>query len=140
MNLYITENIDKVIEHYITIPIIYGKIDLGRIPDNSAKSIIAVDALDSVPLNLIGDFIQSIIQKMRLGGSLVIGGTDISLISKDYLNGKISTKSYNELIYAKRGIYCLNEISEIFKNNNLLIENVTIKGYQYEISVTRQNN
>jgi hypothetical protein len=137
MKVYITENIDKVIEGYVMIPIIYGKVDLGQIPNNAAQSILATDALDSIPVQFIDTFLEDVKSRMRFNSELVIGGTELSIVSRDILLGNLNTQKYNELIFSKRGIYNVSDIISLLQNKNLTINKSSIKGYNYEISVTR---
>ena len=137
MKVYITENIDKVIEGYTMIPIIYGKIDLGQVPNNAAKSIVAVDALDSIPVQFLDNFLDDVKSKMRLNSGLILGGTELSVISRDVLLGNLNTQKFNELVFSKRGLYNISDIVSILQSKNLIINKSSIKGYNYEISVTR---
>jgi len=137
MKVYITENIDKVIEGYTMIPIIYGKIDLGQVPNNAAKSIVAVDALDSIPVQFLDNFLDDVKSKMRLNSELILGGTELSVISRDVLLGNLNTQKFNELVFSKRGLYNISDIVSILQSKNLIINKSSIKGYNYEISVTR---
>lgn len=140
MKIYITEHLDKAIEHYKIIPILYGKIDTISIPNNSATEVVAIDAIDSIPSNLLVEFVQSIRQKMRVGASLVIGGTELSALARDIINNKISTKDFNELIFNKRGIYRSLDIVDLLKQAELVIDKITIRGYNYEIAASRSND
>ena len=137
MKVYITENIDKVIEGYVMIPIIYGKIDLGQIPNNAAQTIVAVDALDSIPVQFLDTFLNDVKSKMRFNSELILGGTELSIISRDVITGNLNTQKYNELIFSKRGIYNVSDIVALLQEKKLLINKSTIKGYNYEISATR---
>lgn len=137
MKIHITENIDKAIENYTIVPILYGKIDLGLTPNNSVTHIVAIDALDSVPSNLLVDFISNIVAKMRLGCELVLGGTELAAISRDVVNNNITTPDYNQLIFSKRGIYRSEDIIKLLNEANLTINNVQIRGHRYELTATR---
>lgn len=139
MKIHITENIDKALENYTVVPILYGKIDLGLTPNNSATHIIAIDALDSVPSNLLVEFVTKIFEKMRIGCELVIGGTELSAISRDVIQNNITTPEYNELIFSKRGIYKSEDIIKLLLSANLTINNIQIKGHKYELTASRQN-
>jgi hypothetical protein len=142
MKIYITENLDKAIENYIVVPILYGKLDsyLHSIYNNSATEIVAIDALDSIPYELLVEFISSVRQKMRIGGKLIIGGIELAALSRDVINGKVSTKDYNELIFSKKGIYRSKDIIDLLTQADLVIEQASIKGYQYEITTIRPEN
>jgi predicted DNA-binding protein (UPF0278 family) len=137
MKIYITENLDKAIENYKLVPILYGKLDMYSIPNNSATEIVAVDAVDSIPSEFLTDFISSIRQKMRIGSKLIVGGIELSAISRDVVNGKISTKDYNELIFSKKGVYRSRDIIDLLQQADLSVEQASIKGYQYEITAIR---
>jgi hypothetical protein len=137
MNIHITENIEKIIDGYQMMPIVYGKIDLGMVPNNSSQKIVAIDALDSIPMNLIEDFFREVRLKMRVGCNAVFGGTELSILSKDVINGKITTAQFNEVVYSKKSIYCLQDIKTLIQNMGLVIDYITIKGYNYEISTYR---
>lgn len=137
MKIQITENIDKGIENYTIIPILYGKIDLTLAPNNSITHIVAIDALDSVPDNLLVEFISNIVQKMRIGCQIILGGTELSAISKDVVNNNITTQDYNKLIFSKRGIYRSEDVVKLMNQANLTINSVQIKGYKYELTASR---
>lgn len=140
MKIHVTENIDQALEGYAIIPILYGKVDVGAIPNNAATSIIAIDAMDSVPTKFFDEFIKNIIQKMRINGELILGGTDLAIISRDVVNRKISCDDYNELIFSKRGIYNSDHVIDVLRSAGLSIETVILNGYNYEIKVTRKQN
>lgn len=137
MKVYITENIDKVVEGFTMIPIIYGKIDLGQVPNNAAQTIVAVDALDSIPVQFLSTFLDDVKSKMRFNSELILGGTELSIISRDILTGTLNTKQYNELVFSKRGLYNVSDIVSLLQDKKLLINKSAIKGYNYEISATR---
>jgi hypothetical protein len=139
MKIHITENIDKIIDGYKMVPVLYGKIDLSMVPNNAATEIIAADALDSIPSSLVTEFISSIRNKMRFGCKLILGGTELSVISNDIVNGKIPTDEFNNVIFNKRGIYKAKDIVELVNSHDLKVDSVTIKGYQYELAIIRPN-
>ncbi len=140
MKVYITENIDQAIEGYKIIPILYGKIDLGAVTNNAATEIVAIDAMDSIPLKFFEEFIKHVLQKMRLECKLHLGGTELSALCKDFVNGKVSCEDYNEILFSKRGIYNVNYVLEALRKAGLTIQNVLINGYNYEITAIREKN
>ena len=90
MKVYISENIDRVIEGFTTIPIVYGAVDLVSIPDNGASTIVCIDALDSIKSDSIVDFINGVVNKMRINCVAHFGGLDAYAVSKDLVSGKIN--------------------------------------------------
>ena len=137
MKVYISENIDKVIEGFSAIPIVYGVADFSSIPNNGASTIVAIDALDSIKPNDISQFINTIISKMRINCELFLGGIDAYSISKDLVSGKINVDEYNKIISGKNGIYSLTYIVDILLSNNIKILSTVFRGNNYEISATR---
>jgi len=137
MKVYISEHLDKVIEGFSAIPIVYGSVDLGSIPNNGASVIVAIDALDSIKQENIGDFIHGMATKMRINSVIHLGGLDAYAISKDLVGGKISIEDYNNSISGKLGIYSARYICDLVQAQNLTINSVTFRGNNYEISATR---
>ena len=140
MKLFISENIDKAIEGYKLVPIVYGETDVESIPNNSATDIVAIDGVDSIKYSNLPQFIAKISSKMRLHSTLYIGGIDIFALSRELLSGSKTVEEYNEIVDGKSGIYTSSIILDLLRSNNIKINSVTYKGYRYEISATRSNN
>lgn len=140
MNIYISENIDKAIDNFTLVPIVYGEVDLGKIPDNAGTTIIAIDAVDSIKQNNIESFVNNVCKKMRLNSSLHIGGLDVYAVSRSLLSGMMDLGEYNKLILGKTGIYSLRFIVDLLKKNGLQIKSAVYKGNNYEITATRPHN
>jgi predicted CopG family antitoxin len=140
MKLYISENIDKAIQNFTLVPIVYGEVDLSNVPDNAATMIVAVDAIDSIKSKDIENFINNICRKMRLESTLHIGGLDAYAVSRSLLNGTISLDEYNELVLGKTGMYSSRFIIDLLKKNRIQIRSAVYKGHTYEIAATRSNN
>jgi hypothetical protein len=137
MKLFISENIDKGLQGYITIPIINGEVDLAKIPNNSATSIIAIDAIDSISYDKIFEFLNLLITKMRLNCNLYLGGVDIYAISRELISGSKTIEDYNKEVCNKGGVYSSKLILNILEANNIKVNSVVYKGNKYEISATR---
>ena len=129
MNIYITENVDQSIDGFMMVPILYGKVNMCDVPNNSANKIVAADALDSIPHSLLLEFLLEVRRKMRMGSELVLGGRDLSLLAKDVMNSKIDSQAFNEIVF--------NNIISKLNAHGLIINYVTMKGPNYEISASR---
>lgn len=140
MNLFISENIDQGIEGFVTIPIIYGEIDLSKIPNNAASEIVAIDALDSIKYENVQKFIKDVASKMRLDSVLHLGGLDAYALSTSLINGSIDLKTFNNSISDVNGIYSAQFIIDLLHTVNLKIESAIYKGDRYEIKSTRPKN
>lgn len=137
MKVYISENIDKAIEGFNIIPIVYGAVDLGSIPTNAASTIIAIDALDSIKSENVSNFIGSVVSKMRLNSTLYLGGVDAYALSRGLLSAQISISDYNNIIDNKNGIYACKYVCDILQGYKLNIVSAIFKGINYEITATR---
>lgn len=137
MKIYISENIDRAVEGFTLIPIVYGAVDLGSVPTNGASTIVAIDALDSIKQENIVDFINGMINKMRINSTIHLGGLDAYAISKDLVSGKINIEQFNKSLSGKNGIYNSKYICDILMSNNIKITSVVFRGNNYEISATR---
>lgn len=137
MKLHITENANQIISGYTHVPMLYGKADLSTVPNNSADSIVAPNCINSIPYDLLGEFIESIASKMRFGCQALVGGIDLSALSTEVINGNIGSKEYNNIVYAARGIYNSVEILNTIKSLNLTINSVFMNGHNYEITFSR---
>jgi hypothetical protein len=140
MNIYISENIDRAIDNFTIVPIVYGEIDLSSIPDNGATIISAIDAIDSIRFNNISNFIQNIVKKMRLNSTLYLGGCDIYAVSRSLISGGLDLEEYNSILINKAGVYSSKYIIDLLKSHGLNIQSVIYKGSNYEITATRPNN
>lgn len=137
MKLYITESADNIIAGYTHIPIVYGKIDLSEVPNNGADIIVAPNSLNSIPIDSLEEFIQSIVSKMRYGCQTVFGGIDMNALSLAVVRGEVDDNEYNHMVYNNRGIYSSIKVVDILKSLKLKINSVFMNGYNYEISFSR---
>jgi cyclopropane fatty-acyl-phospholipid synthase-like methyltransferase len=139
MKIYITENIENIIDGYIMIPIVYGKIDISNLPNNSIEEIVAIDAIDSIVSEELGAFFTEIKTKLRLNGVIHISGIELAVLCNSVLNGSVNSKDFNDTIFNSRSISCVDEILNYIKMINLEAQTVAIKGNKYEITAKRTN-
>ena len=140
MKLHISENIDKVIDGFTIVPIVYGEVDLATIPSNCASEIIAIDAVDSISHDKIEQFIFNVCSKIRLNGTAYFGGLDVYALSRSLLSGNISIKEYNDFTSKSNAIYSSKYILSLLQSNDITIQSVVYKGNYYEITVKRTHN
>lgn len=140
MKIHITENIENIIEGYGMVPIIYGKVDLGKYPDNSLLEIIAIDAIDSIPSDLLNNFFNQVISKMRMGCVMVLGGVELGLIARSIVNGKLDSEGFNGLLFKNKSMHSSVDIVKILTSHNLAIDSINIIGNNYEIKTSRPAN
>lgn len=137
MKVHITENVDKIIGGFNMLPIIYGKVNMGDIPNNSLTEIMAVDAIDKIGHNELDKFLVDLCSKMRMGCKSIFGGLELSLLARNVVNNRISSQEFNNIVLETKGIHKVNDVVNLLKSKNLKIENVIIKGNHYEITAVR---
>ena len=140
MKIHITENIENIIEGYMMAPIIYGKVDIDKYPDNSVTEIIAIDAIGSIPAELLSNFLDQVVNKMRMGCTMTIGGVELGLLARNIVNGKINSEAFNGLVFKNKSIFSSVDIVNMLTRRNLVIDNVNIIGNNYEIKTSRPAN
>jgi hypothetical protein len=140
MKIHITENIENIIEGYNMSPIIYGKVDIDKYPDNSVTEIIAIDAIGSIPVELLSNFLDQVVKKMRMGCTMTIGGIELGLLARNVVNGRVNSETFNGLVFKNKSIFSSVDIVNMLTQRNLVIDNVNIIGNNYEIKTSRPTN
>jgi hypothetical protein len=139
MKIHITENVNSAIEGFVLVPIVYGRLDLGGVTDHSATQIVALDAIDSVPIAMLTKFLQDVVSKMRFGCVAIFGGVELDVLSRAVITNDINVESFNKLVFSKKAIYKNSDITKILTGLGLSIDKVLIQGINYEITATRKN-
>jgi len=89
--------------------------------DNECTEILAPQILDFIPKEKHGEFIHHLVSKLRRGGKLIIGGTDIISVALSTFNKQINTSDANQIIYGtseepnKVALSCLEDCRDIIR-------------------------
>ena len=95
--------------------------------------IIIIDfSLENIPL-----FIQNLTKKVRMGGSLVIGGTDIRLFAKSVINGMTPENEASNMVGLVQSMSIIANTLDIIKSLGMQIESTQINGFHYEVTAKR---
>jgi len=135
MNIYITNNMESVLDGYDTIPLLYGNLNLTHIPQNSCYNILVEDALDST--NDPQGTLVNIVSKLRKNGNLSIQGTDFDSMCRQYLNKNIQPKELNEYIANKNSVCSFGDIQKTITQCNIKIVSAGLNGLKFDIRATR---
>jgi len=138
MKIYVTENVDQIIDNYTMMPIVYGKINIDNIPFNCADEII-IDSMDNIPYSEKDLFFDQITSRLRLNGKLILFGMDLEIICQYLLNGSISIETINKILFDKSSIYTVENIKQDLNKRQLTIEYINIMETKYEIRCHRIN-
>ena len=129
MKIHIIKQGETAIEGYKKIELLPGFMLLGldEVSDNEAEVIFANDILDSLPANVIQQTISQIAGKLRLGGTLTLGGTELRTFAKNVTNQIRNSQS----------MVNINSLADLVRSIGLDIETTTISGIHCEVKCVR---
>jgi len=115
-----------------------NSVELSHIVDNSCESILAADLMDSFSSNSVQQVCKALVSKLRLGGEVSIGGTDIRFVSKFLMNGLLDVNSACQIITATYSMSTSDMVVEALKSLGLEIITVHMDGIHYEVKAVRK--
>lgn len=139
MKLQILRADQKPIEGFKQARVDRNSIDLTGTSDNECELILATDVMDSFSGEGAGQILQSLRQKLRLNGQLIVGGTDVRLFSKAVISGTLSMRDASSVVTNCHAMTSVDMTTETLKDLGLFIDSVTLDGLHYEIKATRKN-
>lgn len=137
MKVQIVTTDEEHVEGYEKVEIDDGNIDLAKFSDNECSFILASECLDTMGYDEVKSFILQARQKMRIGSSLVVGGTDIRLFARAIISGAISSENANRILSQKKSCADVNYVSKIMEDVGLSVVSTTVAGIHYEIEASR---
>jgi|TARA_R110000824_G_scaffold231356_17_gene419233 hypothetical protein len=139
MKIHIIKQGETAIEGYKKIELLPGFMLLGldEVSDNEAEVIFANDILDSLPANVIQQTISQIAGKLRLGGTLTLGGTELRTFAKNVTNQIIPEDQAVETIRNSQSMVNINSLADLVRSIGLDIETTTISGIHCEVKCVR---
>lgn len=112
-------------------------LEVSHIVDNSCEVILASDLMDSFNNSLITKLCQALVSKLRLGGELVLGGTDVRFFAKYASNGLLSPTEACDIVCAAYSMSTSDMVKEQLEKFNLRIISVHMDGLHYEVKAVR---
>ncbi len=139
MKIHIIKQGETAIEGYKKIELLPGFMLLGldEVSDNEADVIFANDILDALPANVIQQTISQIATKLRLGGTLTVGGTELRTFTKNVTNQTIPEEQAVDIIRNSQSMVNVNKLSDLMRSMGLEIETTTINGLHCEVKCVR---
>jgi predicted SAM-dependent methyltransferase len=137
MKVHLVKTEASLIKGYT--PVLYSQTlnNLLTLSDNECEFILAGEVLDDFPKQEALNIIKSLLSKLRINGTLVIGGTDLRVFCKSVINGLIDENNASEFIKAKQSMSNCKEVTEMLKQLGLKIQSSRITGTHYEITTVR---
>ena len=137
MKLHIVKPGQESIENYVRVEVAPNTLDVSTVSDNECTSIVANDILDLFSIDNIPKVLEHLTTKMRMGGDLVIGGTDVRLFCKYVTNDQVDELSAAQLIGTCESMTTFDQISNTLQSLGLNIVSSQISGMHYEIKAAR---
>lgn len=137
MKIHVIKIEQPVIEGYKQVIAFDDYINFMDISNNECEEILATDVLDSFSIDKVNECIVSLVNKLRLGGKLVVGGKDIRLFCRSVLNNMISEVDASHILKSTKSMPPINSVLEIITSLGLQIVTSTINGIHFEIVAKR---
>ena len=137
MKIHVVTQKEQHIEGFERVEVKDGVVNLDAYSDNECDTILASDSLDHFDFPRMQSFILAARQKMRMGSKLIIGGTDIRLLSRHIGDGSIGIEDANELLFSKRCCADLTTVTNLVQHIGLNILTTKLSGIHYEIEASR---
>jgi hypothetical protein len=137
MKIHVTRMDQETVENYDHVVVSDNHINFLDISDNECQEILANDVLDNFSIDKVGECITSLVNKLRLGGTLVVGGKDVRLFAKAVLNNGISEIVASEIVNSCQSMSSINDVVPVLQHLGLKIINTNVAGIHYEVKASR---
>ena len=134
MKLQIVKTDDEKIENYQHIQCYGTPLDLSSIADNECEEILAGDLLDMYTIDMLPALVQQLVSKLRIGGRIVLGGTEFSVLAKHIVNGGFTAEAVSNIIASKKSLTDISIIKNALKQLGLNILSTSISGIHCEVT------
>ena len=137
MKLQIILNDQDKISNYNHVVCTGEPLDLSNVCDNECEEILANNILDMYTLEQVGQVVQQLVTKLRIGGEIAIGGTECRVFAKSIVNGIISESQASDIISQKKSMTNISIVKKALQQLGLSILSTSIEGISYEIKAKR---
>lgn len=137
MKVQIVNKTDPSIGGYERVEAGENAVDMSQYADNECEFILAGDILDSFPISSILALAKYLASKIRIGGSIVVGGTDIALFCKNTLNHMVSVNDASDILSNKKSMSSPAIAIAALEAAGLKIQFSQTNGVHYEVTANR---
>jgi hypothetical protein len=139
MKIQLYKEGENCIDGYVSI--LYSQEDklsnLEKVINNSCEYIIANNVTDFFAKEYFDIILNLLVSKLRIGGTLVITGLDINLLSKNILNGNTSLDDASNAVSQISSVNTMYNLIEKLEFKNLKVDIAKFMNNNYEIFCTR---
>tara|TARA_Y100000004_G_C8900110_1_gene405976 strand:+ start:734 stop:1150 length:417 start_codon:yes stop_codon:yes gene_type:complete len=137
MKLHILRQDQEPVGGYEVVRIEPNQLQLGHIVDNQCEEILAPDVSDSFHISTIQQVVDVLLSKLRRGGSIVLGGTDVRLFAKSIYNGVLNHDSAANIVGQVQSMVNPDLVKALMMQRGVTVDSVRLDGIHYEIKGTR---
>ena len=138
MKVQILRQGEAPVQGYNPIFVEINRINLDGLAQNQCEMILASDIFDCVTYNNIEPVLQALLSKLRLGGQLVVGGTDYNLLGSALNNKLLSEQDAARLIGNISCVVDGHKIADGLRSLNLAVETMHMDGIHFEVKARRK--
>lgn len=137
MKIQIVKEGDPSIGGYEVVNIRPNSLDLSKYSDNECEFIHAAEIFDCFNLENHPQVVAHLLTKLRMGGTIVLGGTDIKSFCKSVINAVISETDASACLGRKVSMSNAQTIKSLLESLNLKVQFCQINGMHYEFTAVR---
>lgn len=139
MKIHLVKNEKEAIKGYRAVLYSAGKAinNLDTLSDNECEFILAQSLIDDFSVNQSGEVVLALLKKLRVNGTIVVGGTSLRVFCKSVFNGSINETDASEMIKDKLSMSNPETIISMLQGYGLKIQSSRIVGTHYEITAVR---
>ena len=137
MKLHILREDQQPVEGFEIVKVSPNNMTLDHIVNNQCELILAPDIFDSFTVNAFPQLMQALVAKLRIGGELVLGGTDGRLLAKAVINGLLDVERSSNIVSSLMSATSEKFVRELVQSAGLKIASSRIDGLHFEIKAVR---
>lgn len=138
MKIQVVKPGEKEIDGYLPLTLI--EQDIQNVINNSCTEILALQSLDYIPFDKATLFLQALLTKVRLNGTITLTGIHAVAFAQNIINEMIDSKTASNIIDELRSIVDTRIVIQILESNNFMLDYITITGNFYELRATRRES
>ena len=139
MKLRISIETEPLSGYITTVP----KLNIDDVASSNECTEISAEVLDYIPSQHMLDVIKNYTSKLRHGGKIVFGGTDMMMVAKDIVTQRLNLVQANEILHGdfdsihKNGQISMADLIPLLESLQLKIMRKSFNGYQFIVEAVR---
>jgi fumarate hydratase class II len=114
------------------------EISLEDVHDSQCTEILAPQIVNRIHYTQLQDTLKHWLQKLRIGGTVILGGYDAVEFSKNVINYSLSREQKNLIVSESGSFLALDEITELVKQTGFKVLKRSLNGISYTLELTKE--